>query len=83
LCKPCLENLSGVRDFYKGFGNKNWQIISVTTDTDLPQVQQAVLKYHMDWMVGMAGPRRAGITPPARYPSWSRSTNRASWRRRT
>ncbi|MDB5050783.1 MAG: putative Thiol-disulfide oxidoreductase ResA [Fibrobacteres bacterium] len=66
LCKPCLENLSGVRDFYKGFHNKNWQIISITTDTDLPQVQQAVLKYHMDWMVGMAGPeaRRYYATRP-------------------
>ena len=56
LCKPCLENLNGIREFYKGFGGKNWQIISLTAETDLPQVQQAVLKYHMDWMVGMAGP---------------------------
>ncbi|GEM_PF-2158697 len=56
LCKPCLEDLSGVRDFYKAFGSKNWQIISLTTDTDLGAVQQAALKYHMDWMVGMAGP---------------------------
>ena len=56
LCKPCLENLSGLRDFNKGFSGKNWQIISLTTDTDLGQVQQAVLKHHMDWMVGMAGP---------------------------
>ncbi|HKP96192.1 MAG TPA: TlpA disulfide reductase family protein [Fibrobacteria bacterium] len=56
LCKPCLENLNGVRDFHKGFSGKNWQVVSLTTDTDLSQVQQAVLKHHMDWMVGMAGP---------------------------
>ncbi len=56
LCKPCLDNLNGLRDFYKGFAGKNWQIISLTTETDLGAVQQAVLKHHMDWMVGMAGP---------------------------
>jgi hypothetical protein len=56
LCKPCLDNLHGVREFYKGFGSKNWQIISLTTETDLTDVQQAVLKNHMDWMVGMVGP---------------------------
>jgi thiol-disulfide isomerase/thioredoxin len=56
LCKPCLEDLSGVRDFYKAFGSKNWLILSLTTDTDLGEVQQAALKHHMDWMVGMAGP---------------------------
>jgi hypothetical protein len=56
LCKPCLENLNGLRNFHKGFAGKNWVVISLTTDTDLGQVQQAVLKHHMDWMVGMAGP---------------------------
>jgi hypothetical protein len=56
LCKPCLDNLDGVRGFWKSFGGKNWQVISLTTETDLPSVQQAVLKRHMDWMVGMAGP---------------------------
>jgi hypothetical protein len=56
LCKPCLDNLEGVRGFQKSFGGKNWQVISLTTETDLPAVQQAVLKRHMDWMVGMAGP---------------------------
>jgi hypothetical protein len=56
LCKPCLDNLEGVRGFWKSFGGKNWQVVSLTTETDLPAVQQAVLKRHMDWMVGMAGP---------------------------
>ena len=56
LCKPCLDNLEGVRGFWKSFGGKNWQVVSLTTETDLPSVQQAVLKRHMDWMVGMAGP---------------------------
>lgn len=56
LCKPCLDNLESVRGFWKSFGGKNWQIISLTTETDLPSVQQAVLKRHMDWMVGMVGP---------------------------
>ncbi len=56
LCKPCLDHIAAVRDFHKAFAAKNWEIISITTDTDLPQVQQAVMKYHMDWMVGMAGP---------------------------
>jgi len=56
LCKPCLDNLEGVRGFWKSFGGKNWQVVSITTDSDLPSVQQAVLKHHMDWMVGMAGP---------------------------
>jgi len=45
-----------MRNFHKGFGGKNWVVISLTTETDLGQVQQAVLKHHMDWMVGMAGP---------------------------
>ncbi len=56
LCKPCFDNLEGVRGFWKSFGGKNWQVVSLTTETDLPSVQQAVLKHHMDWMVGMAGP---------------------------
>lgn len=56
LCKPCLDNLEGVRGFWKSFGGKNWQVVSLTTETDLPSVQQAVLKRHMDWMVGMVGP---------------------------
>jgi hypothetical protein len=56
LCKPCLDNLEGVRGFWKSFGGKNWLVVSLTTETDLPSVQQAVLKRHMDWMVGMAGP---------------------------
>jgi hypothetical protein len=56
LCKPCLENLNGLRSFHKGFGGKNWQVISLTTETELGPVQQAVLKHKMDWMVGMAGP---------------------------
>ncbi|MBW8888775.1 MAG: TlpA family protein disulfide reductase [Fibrobacteres bacterium] len=56
LCKPCYDNLEGVRGFWKSFGGKNWQVISITTESDLPSVQQAVLKHHMDWMVGMAGP---------------------------
>jgi hypothetical protein len=56
LCKPCLEDLSAVREFYKSFGSKNWLILSLTTETDLGEVQQAALKHHMDWMVGMAGP---------------------------
>jgi thiol-disulfide isomerase/thioredoxin len=56
LCKPCLEDLAGVREFYKSFGAKNWLILSLTTETDLGEVQQAALKHHMDWMVGMAGP---------------------------
>jgi hypothetical protein len=56
LCKPCMDNLEGVRGFWKNFGGKNWQVVSLTTETDLPTVQQAVLKKHMDWMVGMAGP---------------------------
>ncbi|MDB5105550.1 MAG: putative Thiol-disulfide oxidoreductase ResA [Fibrobacteres bacterium] len=66
LCKPCLEDMSGIREFHKVFGAKNWQIISLTTDTDLGEVQQAALKYHMDWMVGMAGPdaRRYYSTRP-------------------
>jgi hypothetical protein len=66
LCKPCLEDLSGVREFHRAFGSKNWQIISLTTDTDLGEVQQAVLKHRMDWMVGMAGPeaRRYYATRP-------------------
>lgn len=66
LCKPCLEDLSGVREFHRTFGSKNWQIISLTTETDLGEVQQAALKHHMDWMVGMAGPeaRRYYATRP-------------------
>jgi hypothetical protein len=56
LCKPCLDNLEGVRGFWKSFRGKNWEIISLTAETDLSAVQQAVLKRHMDWMVGMAGP---------------------------
>lgn len=56
LCKPCLDDLEAVRGFQNSFGAKNWQIISLTTETDLTAVQQAVLKRHMDWMVGMAGP---------------------------
>jgi thiol-disulfide isomerase/thioredoxin len=66
LCKPCLEDLSGIREFYKGFANKNWVILSLTTDTDLVSVQQAALKYRMEWMVGMAGPeaRRFYATRP-------------------
>lgn len=56
LCKPCLDNLEAVRGFWKSFGGKNWQVVSLTTETDLSAVQQAVLKRHMDWMVGMAGP---------------------------
>ena len=56
LCKPCLDNLEAVRGFWKSFGGKNWVVISLTTETDLPTVQQAVLKRHMDWMVGMVGP---------------------------
>jgi thiol-disulfide isomerase/thioredoxin len=66
LCKPCLDDLSGVREFHRVFGSKNWQIISLTTDTDLGEVQQAALKHHMDWMVGMAGPeaRRYYATRP-------------------
>jgi thiol-disulfide isomerase/thioredoxin len=66
LCKPCLEDLSGLREFHKAFAAKNWQIISLTTDTDLGDVQQAALKHHMDWMVGMAGPeaRRYYATRP-------------------
>jgi hypothetical protein len=56
LCKPCLDNLEGVRGFWKSFGGKNWEVVSLTTETDLSAVQQAVLKRHMDWMVGMAGP---------------------------
>lgn len=66
LCKPCLEDLSGIRDFHKGFADKNWVILSLTTDSDLGQVQQAALKYRMEWMVGMAGPeaRRYYATRP-------------------
>ncbi len=56
LCKPCLDQINDIREFQKSFGNKNWQVISMTTETDLTEVQQAVLKYHIDWMVGMAGP---------------------------
>lgn len=66
LCKPCLDDLPGVREFHRTFGSKNWQIISLTTETDLGDVQQAALKHHMDWMVGMAGPeaRRYYATRP-------------------
>jgi thiol-disulfide isomerase/thioredoxin len=66
LCKPCLDEISGVREFHRAFGSKNWQIISLTTETDLGEVQQAALKHHMDWMVGMAGPeaRRYYATRP-------------------
>lgn len=60
LCKPCLDGIADVREFHKAFASKNWQIISLTTDSDLPEVQQAALKYHMDWMVGMAGPEARG-----------------------
>jgi thiol-disulfide isomerase/thioredoxin len=60
LCKLCLDDIADVREFQKSFGAKNWQIISLTTDNDLAQVQQASLKYHMDWMVGMAGPEARG-----------------------
>lgn len=66
LCKPCLDDLSGVREFHRAFGSKNWQIISLTTESDLVEVQQAALKHRMDWMVGMAGPeaRRYYATRP-------------------
>ena len=66
LCKPCLEDLSAVREFHRTFGSKNWQIIGLTTETDLVEVQQAALKHRMDWMVGMAGPeaRRYYATRP-------------------
>jgi thiol-disulfide isomerase/thioredoxin len=60
LCKPCLDGIADVREFQKAFGSKNWQIISLTVDSELSDVQQAVLKYHMDWMVGMAGPEARG-----------------------
>ncbi len=60
LCKTCLENMKDVSEFNKSFRNKNWQILSLTTDTELSEVQQSVMKYHMDWMVGMVGPEVRG-----------------------
>jgi hypothetical protein len=56
LCKPCLDQMEAVRSFWKAFGSRNWEVVSLTAETDLPAVQQAVLKHHMDWTVGMAGP---------------------------
>jgi thiol-disulfide isomerase/thioredoxin len=60
LCKPCLEQIPSLTQFYTQFGSKNWQVISLTTDKELDLVQQAVMKYHMDWMVGMVGPEAHG-----------------------
>ncbi len=55
-CEACLDAMKEMKEFYQAFSAKNWQVISLTSDVDLPEVQQAVMKYHMDWMVGMAGP---------------------------
>lgn len=60
LCKPCLDQLPDLRAFHARFKEKNWQVVSVTTDKELDLVQQASLKHHMDWMVGMAGPEARG-----------------------
>ncbi|MEO6094230.1 MAG: redoxin family protein [Fibrobacteria bacterium] len=68
LCGPCLEDLSGVREFYKSFGAKNWLILSLTTETDLAEVQQAALKHNMNWMVGMAGPEARRYYPSRPLP---------------
>lgn len=60
LCKPCLEQMPAVKAFHNQFKAKNWQVISVTTDKELDMVQQATLKHHLEWMVGMAGPEARG-----------------------
>jgi thiol-disulfide isomerase/thioredoxin len=60
LCKACIDQLPAVKAFHGQFKGKNWQVISVTTDKELDMVQQATLKHHMEWMVGMAGPEVRG-----------------------
>jgi thiol-disulfide isomerase/thioredoxin len=56
LCKPCIDQFPAIAQFNAQFASKNWQVISLTTDKELDLVQQASMKYHLDWMVGMVGP---------------------------
>ena len=60
LCKPCLDQFPSVKAFNAQFKAKNWQVLSITTDKELDLVQQATLKHHLDWTVGMAGPEARG-----------------------
>lgn len=60
LCKPCLDQFPSLHDFNKQFQAKNWRILSITTDKELDLVQQATLKYNLEWTVGMAGPEARG-----------------------
>jgi hypothetical protein len=60
LCKPCLDQLPDIRRFHAQFKERGWEVISLTTEKDLSLVQQATLKHHMEWTVGMAGPEARG-----------------------
>lgn len=60
LCKPCIDQFPALAQFNAQFASKNWQVVSLTTDKELDLVQQAVLKYHLNWMVGMVGPEARG-----------------------
>lgn len=60
LCKPCLDQFPSLKQFNAQFKAKNWTVISVTTDKELDLVQQATLKYNLEWTVGMAGPEARG-----------------------
>lgn len=60
LCKPCLDQFPSIKQFNSQFKSKNWQVISVTTDKELDLVQQATLKYNLEWTVGMSGPEARG-----------------------
>jgi thiol-disulfide isomerase/thioredoxin len=60
LCKPCLDQFPSIAQFNAQFASKNWQVISLTTDRELDLVQQAAMKYHVNWMIGMVGPEARG-----------------------
>jgi hypothetical protein len=60
LCKPCLDQLPDIRRVHAQFKDRGWEVVSLTTEQDLSLVQQATLKHHMEWSVGMAGPEARG-----------------------